>query len=162
MQRRLVLAAATAVALTLPIIGQASTTTGTMSVTATVPSACTVSATTLAFGSYYSSTALSGSANITVTCVSDEASVVIDLDAGAHGTLAGASTTRAMAAGASQLNYNLYQDSGHTTIWATGASYDVTAAANLTAVVPVYGLIPASQTATPGSYTDTVNVTVTY
>lgn len=161
MKRRLLLAAATAVALALPSVGQAATSTTTMAISATVPAACTVTATALAFGTYYTANASNGSSSITVNCTASN-SVTIDLDAGAHGTLNGATTTRSMAAGASLLSYNLYQDTGHTQIWATGAGVDVTTTANLTAVVPVYGMVPASQAATPGAYTDTVNVTVTY
>jgi len=161
MGRHLILAGVAAIALALPIAGHAGTATTTIAVTATIPQACTVTATALAFGNYDAALGTSGSSNITVTCQASD-TYTIDLDAGANGTLAGSSTTRAMASGAQQLSYNLFSDSAHTKVWATGAGADVTGTANLTTVTPVYGFIPASQTAGAGAYTDTIHVTLTY
>jgi spore coat protein U-like protein len=160
MRNRLFLAAA-AIALMGPLASQAATSTATIAVTATIPQACTVSATALAFGNYSASAGSNATSNITVTCQASSP-YTIDLDAGAHGTLAGASTTRSMASGASALAYNLYTDAAHTHVWATGAGSDVTGTANLTTVTSVFGNVPASQTAGPGAYTDTVNVTLSY
>ena len=152
---------ATASLLAAPHQVDAATATTTIAVTATVPAACTVAATALAFGTYNSASAVNASSTVTVTCVSSTA-YTSDLDAGRNGALNGASTTRSMAAGAARLNYNLYQDAALSTVWATGTGSNVAGTANLAQTTTVYGNVPSGQTSTPGSYTDTVNVTVTY
>jgi spore coat protein U-like protein len=66
--------------------------------------------------------------------------------------------------GSALLKYNLYSNSGHTTNWGdTSATNWVSgtgngAARNLT----VYGQIPISQYVTPGSYSDTITISVSY
>jgi spore coat protein U-like protein len=161
MKRRLILGAISAIALALPAASQAGTATTTIAVTANIPQGCTVNATALAFGNYSVASGTSGTSNITVTCLASTA-YTIDLDAGTNGTLNGTSTTRALASGLQLLAYNLFTDAAHSKVWATGTGADVNGTANLTTVTPVYGFIPASQTAGPGAYTDTVNVTVSY
>ncbi|HXS20313.1 MAG TPA: spore coat protein U domain-containing protein, partial [Steroidobacteraceae bacterium] len=75
----------------------------------------------------------------------------------------GTLTSRVMKSGGSQLDYNLYTNSTHTTIWGDGTSGTVkVSATSLGATYTVYGLIPALQNVPVGSYSDTVTVTVTY
>lgn len=154
-------AIAAAAVMALPAAAHAATATTSFQVTANVLAACTVSATNLAFGNYSAATGNSGTSAITVSCVSSTP-YTIDLDAGGHGTLAGAGTTRAMAAGAQTLSYNLYLDPTHSTVWATGTGNNSSGTANLSTTTTVYGAIPSGQTSGPGSYTDTVNVTLNY
>jgi len=161
MRNRLLLTSATALALALPLAAEAGTTTTTIAVTATVPQACTVAATAMAFGNYDPTTGTNGTSTITVNCVASD-SVTIDLDSGLHGTLSGAATTRNMQVGGTNLNYQLYSNAARTAVWATGTPNNVTGTANLQLISTVYGQIPASQTANPGAYTDTVTVTLTY
>ena len=78
---------------------------------------------------------------------------------------------RAMKSGSNSLNYNLYTDVLHTTLW--GDTTGGTSHADATLILPlilgsangihtVYGRIFASQNVVPGSYSDTVVVTISY
>lgn len=134
----------------------------TFQVTATVDPSCVVSATTLAFGTYTPGTAKPGTSTVSVTCT-NLTSYSVGLDAGA-GT--GASiATRIMNSSANTLNYSLYQDSGHATVWGNTVGTNTPAASTGSGAqqdITVYGLIPSAQTPAAGSYSDTINVTVTY
>src|SRR5947208_10024354 len=83
----------------------AGSSTGSLSITATVAQTCSVSATsTLAFGAYdpvvaNASTALTGTGSVSIKCTKGSSGITVDLDAGAHvsGTqrrLQGATVTR--------------------------------------------------------------------
>lgn len=134
---------------------------------------CGVTATTPhAFGNYYplGGSAAATTSNITVTCsglVGILVSVTVSLSTGSSGSYA----PRKMYKGADTLDYNLYTNVGHSTVWGNGAGGTSTVGYTLLLplVLPnqrtdtVYGLIPASQTTTvPGSYSDTITVTVNY
>ena len=71
-----------------------------------------------------------------------------------------------MATGANLLNYALYTDSGHTTLWGDGAggtTATIDGTGNgISQSSTIYGRVPAGQTVPAGGYADTVNVTVTY
>lgn len=136
----------------------------TMAVTATVASDCTVTANPLAFGSY-AGTALNVSTTISVTCTN-----TTPYNVGlTQGNGSGASVTNRLmtntATGSTQtLGYQLLSGSYNGTNWGnTSATNWVTgngtgAAQTLT----VYGVVPANQFPTPGSYADTITVQVTY
>jgi spore coat protein U-like protein len=71
-----------------------------------------------------------------------------------------------MANGANLLNYAVYTDSARSTVWGDGgagatATIDGTGSGTAQSTT-IYGRIPAGQTVPAGSYSDTVNVTVTY
>ena len=139
--------------------------TTTFQVTATVTDSCLVSATNLNFGAYDPAAVKDGTSTITVTCTA-ETPYTIGLDAGLQS--AGATgTTRAMIGNdtaTTLLNYELYTESGHGSVWGdiggtivaqsalTGGPLDYT----------VYGQIPASQYVPAANYADTINVTVDY
>jgi len=142
----------------------AGTTTTTFAVSATVINNCTVSATPLAYGNYDPTSAsnTTGTNTITVTCTDADA-YTIALNGGT--TSGGTISQRKMTNGASNtLNYNIYQDSGHITLWGdgtTGTTENGTgsgAAQNYTA----YGEITHAQTAPAGSYTDTITTTISF
>jgi spore coat protein U-like protein len=88
------------------------------------------------------------------------------------GTGGGSYATRRLASGAATLNYNLYGDSGHSVIWGDGTAGSQTLNGSILLNIlglaapvthTVYGRIASGQTgARPGSYVDTVTVTVTY
>jgi spore coat protein U-like protein len=66
---------------------------------------------------------------------------------------------------AAYLNYELYKDSGHATVWGDTADtgLDIPAAPNRNPrTFTAYGRIPAAQDATVGNYTDTVVATVNF
>lgn len=79
------------------------------------------------------------------------------------------SADRAMTDGSSHyLSYELYQDSGFATKWpftCSGGASNVNQTAGGAATansISIYGLIPGGQDAFEGSYTDTVQVSVSY
>ena len=120
---------------------------------------CTLTVTNVAFGSYdvFVKTNTTSTASVQVSC-NQSLSYTVSMSAGS-GTL----TSRVMKSGSNQLDYNLYTNSTHTTIWGDGTSGTVTVSAtSLGATYTVYGLIPALQNVPVGSYSDTITVTVTY
>jgi spore coat protein U-like protein len=70
-----------------------------------------------------------------------------------------------MYSGTNTIAYNLFQDSGDTTIWGDGSG--VTKTENYTLplggseTLPIYGNVPGGQNVRAGTYTDGVSVTVT-
>jgi spore coat protein U-like protein len=146
---------------TTPVVGQTSTATGTIAVSATVLSFCSITTQPLAFGNY-SSVALGATTTISVSCTNTSPyNVGLDPGQGSGATV----TVRKMTYNTSNtLNYGLYQDSGHATVWGnTIGTNTVTGTGNGAAqTLTVYGLIPASQLVVPGAYTDTVTATITY
>lgn len=72
---------------------------------------------------------------------------------------------RRMVNSGAYVTYNLYQDSGRTQPWgdggATGTVLSGTGTGNSEEVV-VYGRVPAQTTPSPGTYSDTVQVTITW
>jgi spore coat protein U-like protein len=82
----------------------------------------------------------------------------ISLSAGS-GTFA----TRTLTSGANLLNYNLFLDPTHLTIWGDGSPGTSTLSTTGTGGnYTVYGRIPAHQNAAVGSYADTITVTITF
>ena len=146
----------------LPLSAKAggNTTSTTMNVSASVAPSCTVRADPLQFGSY--TLAQKGaSATIYVTCTKDT-NYDIGLDAGS--TSGATVDVRKMKSGSNTLNYSIYQNSGYTTVWGetVGSNTVHDTGSGTEQQIPVYGMIPANQQAPIGSYTDTVNVKVTF
>jgi spore coat protein U-like protein len=135
---------------------------------------CTAAATGPAFGVYNPLNASPALANgtVSVTCTwigggSTTVNVVSSYSTGNSGSYA----TRYMLSGVNRLNYNLYYDAAFTQIRGDGTGGSQTGGATLTvtrnsrtasASSVVYGRIPAGQNALPGSYLDTITMTVTY
>jgi spore coat protein U-like protein len=150
-----------ALALALPAAAEAGTVTTTIHVSVTIAPSCTVVATPLAFGTYDFTRPDSATATITLSCLADM-TVSVGLDAGLTGAAA-PGTTRSMANGTGRLGYEIYQDSGHTTVWgATGAAAERVVTSNVPTNLTAFGLIPAGQTSPAGSYRDTVIVSVNF
>ncbi|MGZ8262479.1 MAG: Csu type fimbrial protein [Methylotenera sp.] len=144
----------------------AATATGNLSVTATVSGTCTLTTTSVAFGTYDPAAGADDTATgaVTVTCTSGTG-YTVSLDAGANETTPNDITTRRMKANTSDyLPYQLYQDSGHATAWGDTAGAILTGqTGNGSAqAIDVYGVIVKNQYVAAGSYVDTVVVTVTY
>lgn len=81
------------------------------------------------------------------------------------GTANAAPTARKMAKGAETITYGLYKDVNHTQPWGDAATPGSTVAGTgngAAQVLTVYGRVPPQTTPTPGTYTDTVVVTLTY
>lgn len=168
-RKRLFSAAAVAALLGLalaPTPTWAGTATASLSVSATVAANCTITAGTLAFGSYdpvvaNASTDLSGSGTFTVACTKSASGVYVGLGLGANAS----GSTRRMISGANYLTYELYKDnSASPTVWGntstTGMSYSPTSKTATT--LTVYGKVTAGQDVAVGSYTDTVVMTVNF
>lgn len=136
---------------------------------------CTTSATGVSFGLY---NPLSGTPNnvtgtVSVRCQMvnssfDRVDYSVALSTGSSGSFA----NRTLRSGANPINYNLYADAARTQIWGVNGGGTTARAGtmNLFWFAPtvqndltIYGSIPAAQyNAVPGSYTDTIVVTVTY
>lgn len=152
----------------VPLV-HAATTTGQLSVDATVAASCSVANTTLSFGSIdpltLATTNADAQADISVTC-SNTTSYNIGLDAGL--TTGATVTTRQMdisGVGTDKLDYSLFSDSTRGTNWGNTVGTDtVTGTGSGSAIAhTVYGRIPSGQNNAPvGTYNDTVTITVTY
>jgi spore coat protein U-like protein len=140
-------------------VAQTNPATTTFGVSATVLKDCIVSATALAFGNY-TGAVNSNTSTVTVTCT-NSTTYTVGLDAGLGG---GTVTTRQMKNGTVKLNYGLFSDATWATNWGnTSGTNWVSGTGNGTGqALTVYGQIPAAQYVTPGSYADTITVSVTY
>ena len=148
---------------TLALLGpsaEGSTRTGKLTVNATVSSACALDAAPMEFGTYYSGAAVNRDAAGSVAyvkCYNTALTLELDLGQNASGT------TRNMKSGTSLLRYELYQDSARTKVLSTGANaLALTSDATGAASVPIYGRIPLGQVVTPGDYSDTVGIVLTF
>ena len=136
----------------------------TFRVTANVSSVCEVTATDLDFGAYsaQSGTPLLGTTLLRATCT-PETTYNIGLN---EGTSPGATVNQRKMVGATTgvLNYQLYSDATHSTIWGntTGTDTVTGVGTGLTQDHTVFGSVPASQVIPAGDYTDTITVRIYY
>ena len=139
----------------------AATASGTLTVRVRVQPNCTVSSTTLDFGTYVSTqaAALNGAANIAYTnCPAGQ--LKFELDGGANGTV----TARKMSNGARRCSITgctAIRRARRTSPRAPTRTV-VTLTATGSGTVPVYGAIPGAQAVAEGTYTDTVQITLTF
>ncbi len=123
---------------------------------------CLVNATDIDFGD---AGVLSGNVDatgtITVRCNAG-VSYQISLDGGTSG--ATDPTARRMTNGSHAVRYGIYRDAGHTRPWGStlGVNTVAATATGLDQVFTTYGRVPPQPTPPPGTYTDTIVVTVTY
>ena len=141
----------------------AATSTATMTVQMTITATCTVnSASTLNFGTQgVLSTNVDQTSTIQVTCTNTTPyNVGLDAGTGTGATVA----TRKMTSGANTVNYTLYSNAGRTTVWGNTVGTDTQAATGNGSAqsYTVYGRVPPQAAPAPGTYTDTITVTVTY
>jgi spore coat protein U-like protein len=153
-----------------------------VSVSGDVVSMCTAftGTGTLALANY-SGSDVTGNTSFTVMCAFEASPTTYFTVSGGsnynHNTsqLCGGYACRWMNTGSNYLYYQLYEDSGHTQVWTfsttagtgngiNGATDTVTPAGNAANMtLSVYGDIPAGQSGSPpGSYSDSVTVTVNY
>jgi len=138
-----------------------STQTTNFSVTVTVAKDCGVTATNLAFGNY-TGALVDSTSTISVTCTSTT-TYNVGLNAGL--AIGATVTNRSMTGpGSALLHYSLFSNSGYTTNWGNTVGTNTVAGTGNGVVqsLTVYGQVPAGQHSTPGSYTDTITVSVTY
>jgi len=148
--------------LTSPSAGaQTNPATTTFNVTATVLKDCIVSATALPFGNY-TGAVVNASSTVTVTCTSGT-TYTVGLNPGL--TTGATVTTRQMGITqpAGGLNYSLLATSYTGANWGnTSGSWVSGTGSGAAQALTVFGVLPAAQYVPPGSYTDTIAVTVTY
>jgi spore coat protein U-like protein len=140
---------------------------------AAVTFTCTVSATAIAFGNYNplspTGDAAAGSWTVTCNAIGTGSATVagtLTLSTG----LSGRYSARTMKSGANSLQYNIYLTPSYAQIIGDGSagtyapsdSGTVTAGQVYQVTGTMYGLVPPSQDVPPGSYTDSIVVTVTY
>jgi spore coat protein U-like protein len=121
---------------------------------------CAISDATLDFGSYTAGqlAPLDGTATVSFAGCGPGV-VMLELDGGQSGD----QTARRLGNGSAALGYGLFQDAARTRPFGTGASAaSVTLADQSAGRFTVYGRIPARQSVTPGTFTDTVSMTLTF
>jgi len=123
--------------------------------------ACTVASSTQSFGVI--NPLIDGqrdsTAGVSVGCPT-LTSYTLSLSAGS-----GTYNQRTLLSGSRTLNYNLYIDAQRTQIWGdgSGATWTVPGSADSTSTLhTIYGSVPAQPFAVPGTYSDTVVITVSY
>lgn len=133
-------------------------------VATTVIANCSINTNPLAFGSYdpvvvHATSPLDAAGGVSITCTKG-ATTPIAMDLGLNPS----GSTRRMVSGGDYLTYELYQDSGRTTVWGTGGSSFTppVAPSKAARLFPVYGRVPAGQDVRAGAYSDTVTATVNF
>lgn len=133
-------------------------------VSITIQAECRLtSASDLAFGNTgVIQTAITSTSTIGVQCT-NTTPYNIGLNAGA-GTGATVATRRMTSGSGATVVYELFRDPARSQIWGNTAGTDTLAGIGNGAVqsLTVYGRVPPQTTPAAGSYTDTVQVTVTY
>ena len=169
MKTKIKLAIASAFALgssSLTTAGYAATAFGNMIVSADVEMSCTVTAGALGFATYDPAGNSDTSAVITSTCThGGSAKITVGVGASPAAGSTDAIPLRQLlnASDATKLAYFVYQNDGRDTVWGNtaepGVGFTAVEGAN---TATLYGRIAAGETATVGSYADSVSVTLTY
>jgi spore coat protein U-like protein len=136
----------------------------------------TVSSTGPSFGTYTPDSIAANNSNgsvivncVVATALNGTTTATVSLSAGSAATF----TPRTLLSGAHKLNYNLFIDPAYTQIWGDGTGSSLTVTDSFTFILTggliqsdtttIYGQIPPLQlNVFPGSYSDTITVTVTY
>lgn len=130
-------------------------------VSATVNSACTITANPLSFGAYDAAGAnVDSSTTLDITCTTGS-NYQIGLDGG---STAADVNARAMSGPGANLSYALFQDSSRTTNWGNTFGTDTVAGSGTGSAqsVTVYGRLFSGQFTTAGFYSDTVVATIDF
>lgn len=147
----------------LPLFGVsqagAATGTATMTVTAVVPSTCTITTANMSFGDYDGTVDVAATGTVNIDCVDPAAAVSLAVDSGNNGAVTDFGMN---AGGADMLRYSLFEDAGLTTPIAPAGSVTLPASPTFPLAATIYGKITASQAVANGLYTDTLTFTVTW
>lgn len=131
-------------------------------VTGTVVSSCSASASNLVFSTTsFFATNNDATSTINVTCT-NTTPYHVRLNGGNAGATDPAQ--RKMSLGANQITYGLYRDAGRTLGWGSTDGVDTASGSGTASPIPhtVYGRIPPQPSQPPGTYTDTIVVTVSF
>lgn len=119
---------------------------------------CSLGTTGLSFGVYNPRRPVTNSVGVVQVNCTGVTGYLIKLSSGGSGT----ATLRALSSGGDILNYNLYKDGSRTMIWGDGANGQTGLAGSGTANYNVYGGVFGGQSASVGSYVDSIVITVEY
>jgi spore coat protein U-like protein len=159
MLRHAVVMALAVVTVFASLPARAGTDTDQLTVTATVLSSCSLSGGTLSFGQYVSGQTTDLDVGGTISYVNCSGTLGFALDGGGAGSVAG----RQMSSGANRLNYQIYRNPTRSAVWGSGAdAQGVTLVGTQSGTVAVHGRIPKGQAVPDGTYTDVVNITLTF
>jgi spore coat protein U-like protein len=127
--------------------------------------ACTLSATSVAFGSYdvFATTPRDSTGTVTYRCGPSYHHITVTISRGSSTTF----TPRTLVNGTGRLQYNLFRDAALATVWGDGTggtdTYFIVNPPNAQDVVlTVYARVPAEQDVPAGAYADAVVVTLEY
>ncbi len=136
---------------------------------------CTVSATPMAFGSYdtLSSSPVQVNSTVTISCMTIPGLLgpVPYMIALGPSSTTGTMSRAMVGPSGSQLQYNLHTSVARNTVWGDGSGGSQTVPGSVTPALlsvgvvrnhTVYGAIPAQQLVRPGTYLDSILVTVDY
>jgi len=130
--------------------------------------AMAISTTSMAFGTYSPASAAPTQGNevITAYCFGGLLGATLPPFTIAMSAGGGSFTQRLMASGTVTLRYQIYTSAALSTVWGDGTGSTSTVSAGndgmTSETITAYGVIPARQFPTPGSFTDAITVTVTY
>jgi len=164
MTRPIIGVGAAAMLAALSAAAQAATATSSFQVRITIQAQCLAATTTdLDFGSSgFLTSNIDAQSSIQVQCT-NTTPYNVGFDKGVNGASV---TARKMKGGPSNelISYSIYSNAGRTTNWGNTVGTDTVAGTGngSAQTIQVYGRVPAQSTPTPGSYTDTITVTVTY
>ncbi|GGA86536.1 hypothetical protein GCM10011491_12730 [Brucella endophytica] len=145
---------------TMPATAQ--TATADIGVTLDVQASCTATATPLTFPAATGNIAapINGTATVDVTCTNG-ATYELGLNGGGENSTAARKMTSTTVP-ANKVDYQLYQEAGHTNVWGNVQGATVEGTGSGTAFThTVYGQV-SPQNAPVGSYSDTVTATIWY
>ena len=127
--------------------------------------ACTISATSVNFGSYnvFNGSPTDSTGTVTYRCNGSAHNITVGLTQGASASF----NQRQMQKGSESLTYNLFVDASRTNIWGDGTSgtsvYSIGNPPNNTNVnLTVYGRVTAGQDVSAGSFSDTVTAVINF
>jgi spore coat protein U-like protein len=146
--------------------------TSTVEVLTSVSASCTIGTAFIVFAPYdpvntHATIPDDQTGEIVIRCTKGTSGITIDLGNGAHNSGSQRRMTNA-GSSATSLNYEIYKDTGRTSIWGSGDGGSLRSGSDLDgtgAVVSVtmYGRIPPAQLgATAGTYSDTLVSTVNF
>jgi spore coat protein U-like protein len=147
---------------TCATIGNSLASNAPFTVTATNSTICSVSVATLNFGTTgVLRSNVDATTTVSVTCT-NQAPYTVALDGGQSG--ATDPTQRKMTHGGVSVTYGLYQDSSRTNPWgdSTGVNMAAGTGSGLSQSLTIYGRVPPQTTPAPGTYSDTVVLTLSY
>ncbi len=132
---------------------------------------CTVNSAGLAFGPYSSGVSwhVDSEGTLSFTCTGVMGEVVVftvSLSAGGGGS---GFNPRRLRSGANEVQYNVYTDPARTRVWGDGTSGTFTETGSVSIAagptpknLPIYGRVFGGQSPPPGTYTDSLLITLSF